>query len=113
MISENELNNKKLVNYNINKIKKSPIKKNIDNKHRYLKRNKNLYDSFDDDEEFQYEEIDYYISPNSVYIKIFDILLLMSSLFYFTVIPYILSKDYFIKNDNYFYKSILIIIDIL
>ena len=113
MISENELNNKKLVNYNINKIKKSPIKKNIDNKYRYLKRNKNLYDSFDDDEEFQYEEIDYYISPNSVNIKIFDILLLMSSLFYFIVIPYILSKDYFIKNDNYFYKSILIIIDII
>ena len=37
----------------------------------------------------------------------------MSSLFYFTVIPYILSKGYFIKNDNYFYKSILIIIDII
>jgi len=77
------------------------------NRYRVLVRKKYLYDSIDD------EEIDYYISPNSLYIKIFDIALFLSSIFYLIIIPYFLSKNIFISKDIFPWNIILIFIDLL
>jgi len=66
-------------------------------RYRVLVRKKYLYDSIDD-EEYKDEEIDYYISPNSLYIKIFDISLFLSSIFYLIIIPYFNQKIYLFQK---------------
>ena len=127
---DNKINNEdeKINNKTIdNNYKSSIIKKNstinnaqseenhidiIDEKYRYVIRKKCLYDSIDD-EEYNDELIDYYITPNSLYIKIFDILIFISSMFYFIFVPFLLSQNYFILKENFFCQIILIIIDIL
>ena len=126
-IIDNLLNNTKNLNlnnsYKSNQIKKISIKTNInsdiklvktkeENKNRYIIRKNCLYDSFDD-EEYQEEFIGYYISPNSKCIKIFDILIFISSTFYFIFIPYFLSKNYFLTIKINSYKAILMIIDVI
>ena len=85
---------------------------NEEDKYRYLKRKICLYDSIDD-EEYNDEVIDYYISPNSLYIKIFDIVLFISCLFYFIFVPLILSINFRILKEKMFYRIILLIIDII
>ena len=78
-------------NYKSNLIKKTSTKSNVfnndlnkdTNKFRVLMRKKYLYDSIDDEEEKD-ELLGHYISPNSIYTKIFDIILFLSSLFYLT-----------------------------
>ena len=88
---------KSISKYKSNLIKKTSTKKiivNNDNnkevdRYRILTRKNYLYDSFDDEEERD-ELMDCYISPNSIYIKIFDILLFLSSLFYLTYVPYLI-----------------------
>ena len=117
--NEEKLNNKNNNQfYKSNKIKKDITKKklydnkDIFNRYRVLVRKKNLYDSIDD-EEYKDEEIDYYISPNSLYIKIFDIALFFSSIFYIIFIPYFLSKNIFISKDIFPWNIILIFIDLL
>ena len=82
------------------------------NKYRVLIRRKEVYDSIDD-EELKEEEIDYYISPDSIYIKIFDSLLFISSLIYFICVPFLLSKNYFIVKENNSSKIIFMSIDII
>ena len=107
-------------NLEINKIHSNKIKKSISHeknliskdKFRYLKRNKNIYDSFDD-EEYIDEDIDFYISPDSLYVKIFDSLLFLASMIYLIFIPYFLSKNYFFIKENNFLKTIFLIIDII
>jgi hypothetical protein len=81
-------------------------------KFRFLMKRKDVYDSFDD-EEYKDEEIDYYISPYTWYIKIFDILLFISSLIYFIFIPYFLSTNFFISKEVEFWKTLYTLIDIL
>ena len=113
--NSNNLNN----SYKSNKIKKISLKTNInneinfvktkeENKNRYIIRKNCLYDSFDD-EEYNDEFIDYYISPNSIYIKLFDILIFISSTFTFIFVPYFLSRNFFLTNEINSYKVILMI----
>ena len=119
---DEELNKKKIDNnYKSNKIKKTLNKKkenkikilqSKNDKYRILVRKKYLYDSFDD-EEGNDEGLDFYISPNSLWVKIFDIVIFLSSMFYFIFIPYFLSKNIFISKDIYSWKLILILIDAL
>ena len=66
-----------------------------------------------DDEEYKEEEIDYFIPPDSWYIKIFDTLLFFSSMIYFICVPYFLSKNYFFENESKSWKIIFMIIDII
>jgi len=106
-------------NYKSNLIKKTSAKLNVINndlnketdKFRVLLRKKYLYDSIDDEEEKD-ELMDYYISPNSIYTKIFDILLFFSSLFYLIYVPYLISYNFFQKENN-IWMILLIIIDII
>ena len=117
---KSEANNQNMNNsYKSNLIKKmsskinlSGEKKNEEQKFRYLKRKNCLYDSIDD-EEYDDEVIDYYISPNSLYIKIIDIFLLISSFFYFIFVPNYLSTNFIILKENTIFKIILILIDII
>ena len=105
---ENEISKKQtnsILNSTINSKKKG-------NKFRTLIRRKELYDSIDDDE-LKEEEIDYYISPDSIYIKIFDSLLFISSLIYFIFVPFLLSQNYFIVKEKYSSKIIFMSIDII
>ena len=81
-----------------------------ENKYRYIVRRNCLYDSIDD-EEYNDEIIDYYITPNSLFIKIFDILILFSSIFSFVFVPYFLSRNFFLRNEINSFKVILMIID--
>ena len=115
--NSNNLNN----SYKSNKIKKISLKTNInneiklakakeENKNRYIIRKNCLYDSFDD-EEYNDEFIDYYISPNSIYIKLFDILIFISSTYTFIFVPYFLSRNFIMTNEINSYKVILMIID--
>ena len=127
--NKNEINNKKhMSNYKLSVIKKNSIKNNLynemtakeknelltDKKYRFLTRKCCLYDSIDD-EEYNDEVVDYYLSPNSKYIKIFDILLFLSSLFYFIIVPFYLpmNNNVFILKENKIFKIILISIDII
>ena len=121
--SNEESNNKKNINNNIqsNKIKKrQSVKKekkmkstrNKSDKYRILVKKNLIYDSFDDEEGID-EGIDYYISPNSFYIKIFDLLLFFASIFYFIFVPYFMSKNIFVSKEINSLKLILILIDVL
>ena len=126
--NKNEINNKiGMNNYKSNLIKKNTIRSSlysellekeknelIDKKYRFLTRKCCLYDSIDD-EEYNDEVIDYYIPPNSIYIKIFDILLFISALFYFVIVPFYLpiNTNVFILKENKFFKILLISIDII
>ena len=46
-------------------------------KYRELRRNKNLFDSLDEEDAFIEETVDIFLSPNSMFIKIFDVLLFL------------------------------------
>jgi hypothetical protein len=107
----NNNDSKQLVNNENDSINNSK-RLNRKEKFRHLMKKNLVYDSFDD-EEYKEEEIDYYISPDSWYIKIFDILLLFSSLIYFIMIPYFLSKNYLVKKESKTWKIIFVLIDII
>ena len=81
-------------------------------RNRILFKKDNIYDSFDD-EEYKDEQIDYYIRPNSWFIKIFDSSLFFSSMIYLIYVPYLLSQKFFINKENDYLKIILIMIDII
>ena len=100
-----------LISLNKNSTKKVANVKDKD-KFRLLIRRKEIYDSFDD-EEYKEEDIDFYLDPDSWYIRIFDFFLLFSSMVYFIFVPYFLSRNYFIIKDNKIWKIILFIIDII
>ena len=102
----------------ISKIKESLInipdiknKNNFDD-FRILKREKVLYDSLDE-EDFKEELLGFYISPDSWYIKLFDIILLLISISYSIFVPFLLSINYFSKNDNNMINYVFILIDII
>jgi hypothetical protein len=81
-------------------------------RNRLLFKKDNLYDSFDD-EDYINEQIGYYIKPNSLFIKIFDTSLFLSSMIYFIYVPYLLSQNYLINKENDILQIILIMIDII
>jgi hypothetical protein len=91
--------------------KKNKLK--FSNKNRAIVRKANLFDSLDEEDGFYEKTIDIYIPPNSIFLRIFDILLLISSLIYFIMIPYFLSSDFFVTEVNHSFISILIFIDII
>ena len=84
---------------------------NLD-KFRTLKRKNELYDSFDD-EEYKEEILGFYIAPDSWFIIIFDSILLFISMIYSIFVPFLLSKNYFSKNDNNLINYILISTDLI
>ena len=85
---------------------------NLNDKYRILIRIKDIYDSLDD-EEYKEEEIDYYISPNSWYIIIFDCFLFLFSLIYFIFVPLFLSNNFFILKESSFWNIIFLLVDII
>ena len=85
---------------------------NFNNKFRRIVRKANLFDSIDD-EEYSDEETGYYISPNCLFIKFHDFIMLFSSLFYFIIIPYFLSQNYFQVEDNNILILLLLFIDLM
>ena len=95
--------------------KESDDKNNINtnDKFRRLKKLKQLYDSFDDEEYEDDFNNEYYISPSSYLIKIFDCLIFFSSLFYLIFVPYFFSNNSIIVGENKIYKLILVIIDFI
>ena len=99
-------------NINLNFNQNNNKNNNNKDKFRILKRKKELYDSFDDDE-YKEELLGFFISPESLYIKIFDGFLLILSAVYSIIVPFMLSFNYFEKNENYFLNYILILIDII
>ena len=86
---------------------------NTINKHRKIKRIKELYDSFDDEEYEDNDNNEFIISPNSNFIIIFDCVLFCSSMYYLIFVPYFLSKNFIITSENIIFKLILILIDII
>ena len=118
IVKDKTLDNKNKLSFKSNLILKS-TKRNeaiiyLENKYRKLFLKNNLYDSFDDDEDYkEEEEIGFYISPNSIFIKIFDYIVFISSVIYFIFVPIYLSLNYFSFKENKLTKYILIIIDII
>ena len=96
-----------------NNSKSENVENTYINKYRRIKRIKELYDSFDDDEYEDEENNDYYISPNSFFIKVFDCIILIFSLFYLIFVPYFFSTNIIITDENKLCKYLLIIIDII
>ena len=80
---------------------KISVKKN--EKYRKLMKVKGVFDSFDDEEYEEEIEIDYYISPTSYYVKIFDCSIFISSMFYLIFIPYYFSVNK-IFSTNYIFN---------
>ena len=87
-------------------------KQKYDEKYRKIEQVKVLFDSFDDEEYDEEMEIDYYLSPNSYFVLIFDWILFFSAMFYLIYVPYMLSKNSFVKGEGKVPSIILIIIDI-
>ena len=109
---ENENNDESRIYLKNNSKKENEENNNID-KNRRIKRIKELYDSFDDEEYEDDGENEDYISPNSYFIKIFDCIIFIFSLFYLIIVPYFFSKNIIITDENKLYKYLLIIIDII
>mgnify|MGYP002624066407 CR=1 FL=1 len=93
---------------NLNNEEKISIK----DKYRKLKRKKEIYDSLSDEEYEDENDIGYYISPNSWFIKIFDYIVFLSSMIYFIVVPYFFSKNS-ILEDNKTIILLLMLIDLI
>ena len=84
--------------------------KNIE-RFRLIIRRKELYDSFDDEEFEDQTEIEYYISPNNHFIKIFDFIVFMAAMIYFVYVPILFSKNSIISPEKS--NIMLILIDII
>ena len=90
-----------------NKIEKIKNKERF----RFIKRSKELYDSYDDEEVEEEAGVDYYISPSNYFIKIFDLIVFMASMIYFVYVPFLLSKNIIISNETN--NIMLMIIDVI
>ena len=100
-------NEKELVSFTKKNIRKEKI--------RNIKRTKNLYDSFDDDE--SEKDDDFHgniISPKSNIIFFFDFLMVLSSIYCLIYIPLRLAKfDCFCNKENNLNSILLYLIDLL
>jgi len=98
----------------ISELNKMPTKKkeNVQDKFRNIIRKKEIYDSMDD-EEYKEEVIDFFISPDSWYIRLFDSLLLFSSMFYFIFVPFFLSRNTLMFECSTFLRTTFIFIDMI
>ena len=117
-IKINKLENTNIIQKQFDE-KKSEIRsdiKNMDKKnesYRKLKRTKEIYDSFDDEEYEEDNEQDYYISPSSYFIKIYDFIMFASSMIYLFFVPYCFSKDNLILDEHKVILVILTIVDLI
>ena len=101
--------------------KLTQLKEILNERNRRIKRIANLYDSFGEDETDKEKEQEYYgLNPRSIFIDVYDILLLISSFFCLLYMPYILAKRKMVINsDQYFvmfmisYSEIIFIIDLI
>ena len=119
--SEIKKNNDEIIEEIIGKNKKEieensqiSLKSNSENKEekfRNIKRIKEIFDSFDDEEYEDDTEADYYISPSCYFVKIFDSMMFFSSMFYLIYVPYYFSQNIILKGENKFALIILTIID--
>ena len=82
-------------------------------KYRKLKRIKELFDSFDDEEYEEENEGDYYISPSSYFIKIFDCIMFLSCMFYLICAPFYFSNNIILTGDNKVALVLLTAIDLI
>ena len=82
-------------------------------KYRKLNKVKGVFDSFDDEEYEDEIDIDYYISPSSYYIKIFDSLIFISSIFYLIFIPYYFSVNKIFSTNYKYFNILLFFIDFI
>jgi len=98
----------------ISELNKMPTKKkeNVQDKFRIMVRKKEIYDSMDD-EEYKEEVIDFFISPDSWYIRVFDSILLFASMFYFIFVPFFLSRNTLMFDCSSFLRSTFFIIDMI
>ena len=90
---------------------KSPAK--AKEKNRKLKRIKGIYDSFDDEEYEEGSETEYYISPSSYFIIIFDWIIFLCSMFYLIHVPYYFSSNIILTGKHKFSLVILTFIDFI
>ena len=84
----------------------------IKDRYRKLKRKKEIYDSLSDEEYEDENDIGYYISPNSCFIKIFDYIVFLSSMIYFIMVPFFFSNNT-ILEDNKAIILLLLLIDLI
>lgn len=101
------------------KINKKIHRVNTKSKFRILLRKKLVYDSFDSEEDEELEGA-FFIPPDDKYIRIFDLLIIFSTLFNIFYTPYFISKIRFfcIPKINfvtyiYYFIDILYIIDLI
>jgi len=92
---------------------KKLTKKNKKNKHKFriLLRKKLVYDSFDCEEDEENEGI--FISPDNIFIQIFDLIIIISSLFNIIYTPYFFSNIKLFYTNKNFVHNIYYFIDIL
>ena len=119
--SFNLFNNKKkkinISNHNTTQIKVTRIER----RYRRLKKIKNLYDSFGEDEsDKDLEHGNYGFNPRSIFIDIYDMIILISSGFCLIYLPIKLAKSkMIINNDEYFsllmidFSEFIYIIDLI
>ena len=80
---------------------------------RGLKRIKNLYDSLDDEEFEDEADFDYYLSPSSYYIKVYDFIMFFCCLIYLIYVPYLFATNKIFSLEYSQTKLILFIVDII
>ena len=114
---QNELNSQflNMTDYNIQYKNDLELIKKKEEKIRNIRRIKQLYDSFDDDE--SEKDDDFYgriLSPNSKTIIILDLCLFLSCFYCMFYIPLRMAKsECFCQRENISYKTILYIIDFI
>ena len=103
--------NYQISNFKLIEEENATDKINNKEKFRFIKRRKELYDSFDDEEFEEQNESDYYISPNNYFIKIFDMIVFMAAMIYFVYVPTLFSRNLIISPERS--NIMLILIDII
>ena len=110
LIDQNK-NNLEILNESFYKEKDKPKDKNA--KFRKILRRGLIYDSYDDEEEFevQVEKNNIYINPNSIFIIILDTIIFLSTIYYLIFNPFYISS--FTKlniTNNFLFTDILNIV---
>ena len=97
------------------------LREAFNEKFRKIKRIRNLYDSFGEDEsDKDIEKNNYGLNPKSIFIDTYDMIILISTIFCLFYMPYRLARTKMIINDNeYFvvfmiyFSEIIFVIDLI
>ena len=107
-LSNDSINNKIITNLS-KSICSHNVKEITNERNRRLKKIKNLYDSFGEDEsDKDLEQGNYGLNPRSIFIDIYDMLLLLSSSFCLFYLPFKLAKNRMIINNNEYFALLMI-----